>query len=79
MPDQRTNGPKRTSSSILDAVGNTPLLELEGIYCKLEFLNPSGSIKDRIAKHIIERAEEEGLISPETPSGRPPPATWVTP
>ena len=52
------------SSSVLDAVGSTPLIELEGIYCKLEFLNPSGSIKDRIAKYIVERAEEEGLLSP---------------
>ncbi|MDQ4043206.1 MAG: cysteine synthase family protein [Actinomycetota bacterium] len=52
------------SDSILDAVGDTPLLEIEGIYCKCEFLNPSGSIKARIAKYIVERAEEEGLISP---------------
>ena len=52
------------SSSILDAVGDTPLLEIEGIYCKCEFLNPSGSIKARIAKYIVERAEEEGLIAP---------------
>jgi cysteine synthase len=52
------------SGSILDAIGNTPLIELEGIYCKLEFLNPSGSIKDRIAKYIVQRAEEQGLLSP---------------
>jgi cysteine synthase A len=52
------------SSSILDAVGYTPLLKIEGIYCKCEFLNPSGSIKARIAKYIVERAEEEGLIAP---------------
>ena len=52
------------SDSILDAVGDTPLLEIEGIYCKCEFINPSGSIKARVAKYIIERAEEEGLISP---------------
>jgi cysteine synthase len=52
------------SGSILDAVGDTPLLEIEGIYCKCEFLNPSGSIKARVAKYIIKRAEEEGLISP---------------
>jgi cysteine synthase len=52
------------SSSILDAVGDTPLLKIEGIYCKCEFLNPSGSIKARIAKYIVERAEEEGLIAP---------------
>ncbi|HET7272007.1 MAG TPA: cysteine synthase family protein [Rubrobacter sp.] len=50
------------SSSILDAIGNTPMLEVEGIYCKLEYLNPSGSIKARIAKYMIERAEDEGLL-----------------
>jgi cysteine synthase len=50
------------SNSILDAIGNTPMLEVEGIYCKLEYLNPSGSIKARIAKYMIERAEVEGLL-----------------
>src|SRR3712207_6547354 len=50
------------SGSILDAIGGTPLIEVEGIYCKLEYLNPSGSIKARIAKYMIERAEEEGLL-----------------
>lgn len=52
------------SGSILDAIGNTPLLEVEGIYCKLEYLNPSGSIKARIAKYMIEKAEEEGELRP---------------
>ena len=52
------------SSSILDAVGDTPLLKIEGIYCKCEFLNPSGSIKARIAKYMIEKAEAEGLLEP---------------
>mgnify|MGYP000950172934 CR=1 FL=1 len=52
------------STSILDAVGETPLLEIEGIFAKLEFLNPSGSIKARIAKYMIERAESEGLLKP---------------
>ncbi|HZA45927.1 MAG TPA: cysteine synthase family protein [Rubrobacter sp.] len=50
------------SDSILDAIGGTPLVEVEGIYCKLEYLNPSGSIKARIAKYMIERAEDEGLL-----------------
>ncbi|MDN5865698.1 MAG: PLP-dependent cysteine synthase family protein [Gammaproteobacteria bacterium] len=51
------------SDSILDAVGDTPLIEVEdGIFAKLEFLNPSGSIKARIAKYMIERAEEEGKL-----------------
>ncbi|HLL99273.1 MAG TPA: pyridoxal-phosphate dependent enzyme, partial [Rubrobacteraceae bacterium] len=52
------------SKSVLDAIGDTPMLEIEGIYCKLEYLNPSGSIKARIAKYMIERAEREGLLSP---------------
>ena len=37
------------------------MIEIEGVYCKCEFLNPSGSIKARIAKYMIEKAEEEGL------------------
>jgi cysteine synthase len=52
------------SNTILDAIGNTPMLEVEGVYCKLEYLNPSGSIKARIAKYMIERAEDEGLLRP---------------
>src|SRR5215203_1885820 len=51
------------SNSILDAIGDTPMLEIEGVYCKCEFLNPSGSIKARIAKYMIEKAEEEGLLA----------------
>ena len=50
------------SKSVLDAIGDTPLLEIEGIYCKLEYLNPSGSVKARIAKYMIERAEDEGFL-----------------
>ena len=50
--------------TILDAIGNTPLLEIEGIWVKMEYLNPSGSIKARIAKYMIERAEKEGLLKP---------------
>jgi len=53
-------------------IGNTPLVRLEKInpyphieiYVKLEFFNPSGSIKDRIVKHIIEDAETAGLLKP---------------
>ena len=52
------------SSSILDAIGDTPLLHIEGIYAKLEFLNPSGSIKARIAHYMIECAERDGLLKP---------------
>jgi cysteine synthase A len=53
------------SKSILDHIGNTPLIELEeGILAKCEFLNPSGSIKARIAKYMIEKAEREGRLKP---------------
>ena len=48
--------------TILDAIGDTPFLEIEGIWVKMEYLNPSGSIKARIAKYMIERAESEGLL-----------------
>ncbi|MGV8922100.1 MAG: PLP-dependent cysteine synthase family protein [Thermomonas sp.] len=52
------------SNSILDAIGDTPLLEIDGIFTKLEFMNPSGSIKARIALYMIERAEQRGLLQP---------------
>lgn len=53
--------------NVLDLIGNTPLLSLEDttgmkIYAKAEFLNPGGSIKDRIALNMIEKAEEEGKL-----------------
>ncbi|MGH8234352.1 MAG: PLP-dependent cysteine synthase family protein [Rhodanobacteraceae bacterium] len=60
MPSRHT----QVSTNILDAVGNTPLLEIDGVFVKCEFLNPSGSIKARIAKYIIERAEQTGAIKP---------------
>ena len=55
---------RRGGGTILDAIGNTPLVMVDGIWVKLEYLNPSGSIKARIAKHMIERAEREGLLRP---------------
>jgi cysteine synthase len=51
-------------ATVLDAIGETPLIELEGFHVKLEYLNPSGSVKARIAKYIVERAEEVGLLKP---------------
>lgn len=53
--------------SILEAVGNTPLVRLKkmssgNVFGKAEFLNPGGSVKDRVAKHIIEEAEKEGKL-----------------
>jgi len=57
-------------NSVLEAVGNTPLVRLEkmssgNVFAKAEFLNPGGSIKDRVAKHIIESAEKEGKLRSE--------------
>ncbi len=57
---------------IVEAIGNTPLVELKRlsprpgvrIYAKLESYNPTGSVKDRVARAMIERAEEDGLIGP---------------
>ena len=56
-------------SNIIDLIGNTPLLSLKestgcNIFAKAEFLNPGGSIKDRIAKNMIEVAEKEGKLKP---------------
>jgi cysteine synthase A len=51
-------------ATVLDAIGSTPLLRVDGIFVKLEYLNPSGSIKARMARYIIERAEREGLLQP---------------
>lgn len=62
--------------SIIELVGKTPLLELTNyeakyklnakIFGKLEYFNPSGSVKDRIAKAMIEDAEKKGLINKDT-------------
>ena len=51
-------------ATVLDAIGSTPLIEVDGVWAKLEYLNPSGSIKARMARYIIERAEREGLLRP---------------
>ncbi|MEM9172171.1 MAG: cysteine synthase family protein [Pseudomonadota bacterium] len=52
-------------NTILDAIGDTPLITLEeGIIAKCEYLNPSGSIKARMASFMIEQAEREGLLKP---------------
>jgi len=63
---------KNVHDNVLTVVGNTPLVRLnqmtQGLECslmaKLEFLNPGGSVKDRIAMHIIDQAEASGAIQP---------------
>lgn len=56
--------PVTSASTVLDAIGDTPLVNIEGVWVKLEFTNPSGSIKARLAKYVIERADREGLLHP---------------
>jgi len=54
------------TDNILDLIGNTPLLRLKGerIFAKAEFLNPGGSIKDRVALAMLEGAERDGRLRP---------------
>lgn len=57
------------TENILDLIGNTPLISLKSstglnIFAKAEFLNPGGSIKDRVAKNMIEEAERKGILKP---------------
>ena len=66
------SGQKRVFDSILGAMGNTPLVRLGRIakdlpvplYAKLEFMNPGGSVKDRVGAFIIEQAEKRGELKP---------------
>ncbi len=61
-------------TSVQELIGRTPLMEIRNIereeglearvLVKLEYLNPAGSVKDRIAKNMIEDAEEKGLLKP---------------
>ena len=66
----------KTYKKITDLIGNTPLLELENygeyqnlsatIFGKLEYFNPAGSVKDRIAKAMIDDAEAMGVLKPDS-------------
>ncbi len=56
------------TDNILDLIGNTPIIRLkdELIFAKAEFLNPGGSIKDRVALAMIEGAERDGKLKPDS-------------
>lgn len=56
------------TDNILDLIGNTPLLRLKGeaVYAKAEFLNPGGSVKDRVALGMIEGAERDGKLNKDS-------------
>ncbi|NLI90364.1 MAG: cysteine synthase A [Epulopiscium sp.] len=63
---------KNVYGSVTDLIGRTPIVKLNNIveedmadiYVKLEWFNPGGSVKDRIALNMIKKAEEEGIIKP---------------
>ncbi len=56
------------TDNILDLIGNTPLIRLKGenIFAKAEFLNPGGSIKDRVALAMLEGAERDGRLKADS-------------
>jgi cysteine synthase A len=56
------------TDTVLDLIGNTPLVQLKGerIFAKAEFLNPGGSIKDRVALAMIEGAQRDGRLKPDS-------------
>lgn len=64
--------PNGVYESVIDMIGNTPLVRIRGfdglervrLYAKLEFLNPGGSVKDRIGPHLLRTAEATGKLRP---------------
>ena len=74
--------PNEKPTTLLSTIGNTPIIPLDRffhnspvrVYAKIESYNPGHSMKDRVARHVIEEAEKEGLLKPgstivETTSG----------
>ena len=72
MNENFPNPSKIIFKNILEGIGGTPLIQLgkitktvkADVFAKLEYFNPMGSIKDRIARYMIEKAESEGRIKP---------------
>jgi cysteine synthase A len=71
MPIRQTNGRGKRYDSVLDTVGDTPVIRINRIapknvevYVKFEAFNPAGSVKDRLALNIIEAAERDGTLKP---------------
>lgn len=65
---KKHKGKDMLTDNILDLIGNTPLIQLKGenIFAKAEFLNPGGSIKDRVALAMLEGAERDGKLRPDS-------------
>ncbi|TDZ68445.1 Cysteine synthase [Colletotrichum trifolii] len=68
------SSPPLPSYNVLDAIGNTPVVQLKrivpdncaNVFVKLEFMSPTGSYKDRMAKSMVEEAERRGDLTPDT-------------
>src|SRR5215218_10842667 len=69
-----TPGLPRTAASVVDLIGNTPLIRLSGfehglrnveLYAKAEWRNPGGSVKDRPAARMILEGERAGALTPD--------------
>ncbi len=73
-PQRNAAAPSHRYASIVDAIGHTPLVEIPRmcpndrvrLYAKLEFMNPTGSVKDRVAKYLIEDLERSGRLGPDS-------------
>ena len=75
----------RIASTVADLIGGTPLVRIQhvagdgvDVVAKVEAFNPASSVKDRIARSIINAAEPRAL-APAARSSRPPPATRASP
>lgn len=75
-PSLKTKGRGKIYDSIMDTIGDTPMVRLNriakknnaqaNVYTKLEFFNPLSSVKDRLAYGLIEAAEQSGAVGPDT-------------
>ena len=58
--------------NLIETIGNTPLVKVnkltssKNLYAKVEFFNPAGSVKDRVAFAMLEEAEKQGLVNKDT-------------
>ena len=83
MSTSATGAKTDIRDSILDTIGDTPLVRLgrigaglaPQIVAKVEYFNPGGSIKDRVAIRLVEAAERDGRLRPAARSSSRPPAT----
>jgi len=64
MKSHKNSKKQNNISSVLDLIGNTPLVRVGEIFAKLETVNPTGSVKDRMAWYMVKKAEERKELKP---------------